>query len=114
MTIFRRALRAAVHAKNSLSRIKGFTPEQAVLGKMARLPGSLISDNMAASHALAESDLPEGVAFRRDLQRKRRGIGCCTGVDRRLAAEVREAGGTALDRSYVVTGELSGKVTADG
>ena len=67
---FTRALRAAVHAKNSLSRIKGFTPEQAVLGKMARLPGSLISDNMAASHALAESDLPEGVAFRRDLQRR--------------------------------------------
>ncbi|CAE7412933.1 RE1 [Symbiodinium natans] len=67
---FRRCLRAAVQAKNSLSRVRGFTPEQAVLGKLSRLPASLISDNSATCHALADSDLPEGVSFRRDLQRR--------------------------------------------
>ena len=69
---FRRCLREVVHAKNSLSRVKGFTPEQAVLGKMTRLPASLIADDQACSHALADSDLPEGVAFRRDLERRER------------------------------------------
>ena len=63
-------LRAVIQAKNSLSRVRGFTPEQAVLGKMSRLPGSLISDDQASTHALASSDLPEGVAFRKDLQRR--------------------------------------------
>ena len=67
---FRRCIRQAVHAKNSLSRVKGFTPEQAVLGKMARLPASLVADEQASSHALAESNSPEGVAFRRDLLRR--------------------------------------------
>ena len=36
---FRRCLRAAIQAKNNLSRVNEFAPEQAVLGKMARLPG---------------------------------------------------------------------------
>ena len=67
---FRRCLRAAIQAKNSLSRVKGFTPEQAVLGKMARLPASLVSDDQASTHTLANSPLPEGVAFRHDLQRR--------------------------------------------
>ena len=67
---FRQCLRAVFQAKNSLSRVRGFTPEQAVLGKMSRLPGSLISDDQASTHALASSDLPEGVAFRKDLQRR--------------------------------------------
>ena len=67
---FRRALRQAVLAKNSLSRVRGFTPEQAVLGKMTRLPASLTADDGRASHALAASDTPEGVQFRRDLQRR--------------------------------------------
>ena len=67
---FKRCLREAVRAKNALSRVKGYTPEQAVLGKMSRVPGSLISDDNAATHALADSEMPEGVAFRRDLQRR--------------------------------------------
>ena len=67
---FKRCLREAVRAKNALSRVKGYTPEQAVLGKMSRVPGSIISDDNAATHSLADSDLPEGVAFRRDLQRR--------------------------------------------
>ena len=67
---FRKALRAAVQAKNSLSRVKGFTPEQAVLGKMTRLPCSLVADEQSAGHALAISETPEGVQFRQDLQRR--------------------------------------------
>ena len=68
---FRQSLRAAIQVKNSLSRVKGFTPEQAVLGKMRHLPGSLISDDQAANHALADSNLSEGVARRAMLRRSR-------------------------------------------
>ena len=32
---FKRCLREAVRAKNALSRVKGYTPEQAVLGRMS-------------------------------------------------------------------------------
>ncbi|CAE7315683.1 RE1 [Symbiodinium sp. CCMP2592] len=67
---FRQCLRVAVHAKNSLSRVRGFTPEQAVFGKSSRLPASLVSDELTASHALATSSLPEGLAFRQSLLRR--------------------------------------------
>ena len=68
---FRQCLRAAVQAKHSLSRVRGFTPEQAVFGKLSRLPASLVSDEQASSHALAASNLPEGLAFRQSLQRRK-------------------------------------------
>ncbi|CAL1139692.1 unnamed protein product [Cladocopium goreaui] len=61
---FSRCLRQAFAAKNSLSRVNGFTPEQCLLGKSRRLPGSLTSDFDAASHSLAESSSPEGIRFR--------------------------------------------------
>ena len=67
---FRLCLRQAVWAKNSLSRVKGYTPEQAVFGKMSRLPGSIVSDEDASAHSLASSESPEGVSFRRSLQRR--------------------------------------------
>ena len=67
---FRLRLRQAVWAKNSLSRVKGYTPEQAVFGKMSRLPGSIVSDEDASAHSLASSESPEGVSFRRSLQRR--------------------------------------------
>ena len=67
---FRQCFRAAVQAKNSLSRVRGYTPEQAVFGKSSRLPASLISDEQSAAHALADSSLPEGLAFRQSLQRR--------------------------------------------
>ena len=67
---FKRCLPEAVRAKNALSRVKGFTPEQAVLGEMSRVPGSIISADNAATHSLADSELPEGVTFRRDLQHR--------------------------------------------
>ena len=48
---FRKALIQACHAKNTLTRKSGYSPEQAVLGKSTRLPGSVISDEDATSHA---------------------------------------------------------------
>ena len=59
---FQRALRQAFQAKNSLS------PQQAVLGVAARLPGSITSDTEAASHALADSETPEGQRFLESLK----------------------------------------------
>ena len=67
---FRRCLRQVFAAKNSLSRAKGFTPEQALLGKARALPSSLTSDQQTASHSLADSETPEGLRFRANLQRR--------------------------------------------
>ena len=67
---FRACLRHAFAAKNSLSRVNGFTPEQALLGKARTLPGSLVSDDLAGSHVLAESGTPEGIKFRESLWRR--------------------------------------------
>jgi hypothetical protein len=67
---FKRCLRQAFAAKNALSRAKGFTPEQALLGKARSLPGSLTADENTGAHALAESDTPEGLRFRESLQRR--------------------------------------------
>ena len=38
---FRQCLRAATQSKNSLSRVRGFMPEQAVFGKSSGLPANL-------------------------------------------------------------------------
>ena len=67
---FVKCLRQAMNAKNSLSRVNGFTPEQCLLGKSKALPGSLLSDADASSHALADSDTPEGLRFRDSLMRR--------------------------------------------
>ena len=40
-------LESMLHVKNSLSRVKGLTPEQAVFGKMSGLPGSIAIDEEA-------------------------------------------------------------------
>ena len=66
---FSRCLSQVFAAKNSLSRVHGFTPEQCLLGKSKHLPGSLVSDDNAGSHALADSDTPEGIHFRQSLLR---------------------------------------------
>ena len=52
---FERALMMACSAKNSLSRAKGFSPEQAVLGISSHLPASITSCDELGSHALVES-----------------------------------------------------------
>ena len=67
---FRKNLRQAFAAKNSLSRVHGYTPEQCLLGKSRALPASLVSDDDASSHVLAESDSPEGQWCRDSLQRR--------------------------------------------
>ena len=67
---FQKCLRQVFAAKNSLSRARGFTPEQALLGKARSLPASLTSDNDGGAHALAESETPEGLHFRESLMRR--------------------------------------------
>ena len=67
---FKRCLRQAFSAKNSLSRASGFTPEQALLGKARALPASLTSDDSTGAHLLAESSTTEGLMFRESLQRR--------------------------------------------
>ena len=69
---FRRCLRQAFAGKNSMGQVRGFSPEQAVLGKSKSLPGSLMADHEATSHSLLDSESPEGVKFREDLQRRER------------------------------------------
>ena len=61
-------LLACFQAKNTLIRQYGYSPEQIMLGKSLRLPGSLTSDNNALSHTLALSDEPESESFRRLLE----------------------------------------------
>ena len=57
---FQRASRQAFKAKNSLCRADGYSPQQAALGVSCRLPGSILSDQNAASHMLADSGAEEG------------------------------------------------------
>eukprot|EP00435_Cladocopium_sp_Y103_P068204 s25_g31.t1 len=66
---FERCLRHAFAAKNSMGQVKGFSPEQAVLGKSTALPGSLVTDSEATAHSLLDSDSPEGAGFREDMRR---------------------------------------------
>ena len=70
MADFQRCLRQAFAAKNSLSRARGYTPEQALLGKSRSLPASLTADENTSAHVLAESSTPEGIRFRESLRRR--------------------------------------------
>ena len=67
---FEASLIQAFNAKNSLSRIKGYSPEQAVLGIARRLPGSLTSDAGTGSLSLAEDEGPASDRFRQSLERR--------------------------------------------
>ena len=65
---FDNILQACFQAKNALMRHQGYSPEQIVLGKSARVPASLSSDEDAAPHSFA---LGEGLAserFRQQLE----------------------------------------------
>ena len=53
---FDEALQQCFHAKNTMSVIDGFSPEQAVLGKASRLPASIASDENTAAHLNSMSD----------------------------------------------------------
>ena len=66
--IFHKALYQCCNAKNSLSRVKGYTPEILVLGKSAKLPGSLSDEEFVSpAQFLADGDTPEGIQFRQNL-----------------------------------------------
>lgn len=68
---FQTATRQCCQAKNSLSRVNGYTPEILLLGKKSRpLPGSVCDDTPLASQYLADSDTPEGVQFRQQLLKR--------------------------------------------
>ncbi|CAE7448719.1 GIP, partial [Symbiodinium sp. CCMP2592] len=51
---FDQALLQVFQAKNALVRHQGYSPEQIVLGKSVRVPGSLTSDEDLSSHAITE------------------------------------------------------------
>ena len=64
---FDQALLTCFQAKNSLARQKGYSPEQIVLGRSLRVPGSICSDEDASSHAAAEGDDLEAERHRQRL-----------------------------------------------
>ena len=65
---FDTVLRACFQAKNALSRHRGYSPEQIVLGKAARLPASLSSDETLSSHSMATGEDLESERFRQQLE----------------------------------------------
>ena len=67
---FKDALLHLCNAKNSMSRTKGYSPEILVLGKSRALPGGLPDEMPQPSHYLADSESPEGIQFRQQLQRR--------------------------------------------
>ena len=67
---FTDALVQACWAKNSLSRIDGYTPEQAVLGIARRLPASVTSSTETAALETALADSVEGDAYRHSLKQR--------------------------------------------
>lgn len=69
-TEFDQCLHECFRAKNSLSNHKGYSSEQAVLGRASKLPASVVSDEDSPSHVLASSDQEEGIAFRAALGRR--------------------------------------------
>ena len=65
---FEQMLVLACNAKNSLSRVKGYSPEQAVLGISSRLPASITSCDQVGSHALAEASGDDTDRFQQSLR----------------------------------------------
>eukprot|EP00435_Cladocopium_sp_Y103_P005105 s4875_g1.t1 len=63
-------LQQCFRAKNSLSIIHGYSPEQCVLGKATKLPASAVSDEESTSHLLAEDSGNHGEQFRIALNRR--------------------------------------------
>eukprot|EP00435_Cladocopium_sp_Y103_P020778 s1772_g5.t1 len=67
---FEASLTQAFNAKNSLSRVNGYSPEQAVLGMSRRLPGSLTANAGVSSMSLAEGEGHASDIFRLALERR--------------------------------------------
>eukprot|EP00435_Cladocopium_sp_Y103_P061648 s411_g23.t1 len=64
---FSKALRQAFTAKNTMSRVHGYTPEQAVLGFARRLPASVTSGEGVSSHLMALDEGHDSDQFRKAL-----------------------------------------------
>ena len=62
------ALQQVFNAKNALVRHKGYAPEQSVLGKSVRIPGSVSSDEELSSHSPAEGQDLEAEEHRQRLE----------------------------------------------
>lgn len=63
-------LEQCCNAKNSLSRHRGYTPEILVLGKSQPLPATNSADEPDAAQYLAEQESCDGLAFRKQLERR--------------------------------------------
>ena len=57
-------------AKNTMINHQGFSPEQAVLGKSSRVPGSILSDEQRMAHDFVMHDTPSSEKFRLGLERR--------------------------------------------
>ena len=66
--LFDQALAQALQAKNALMRFKGYAPEQIVLGKSLRIPGSVTSDEDLSAHAIVEGSDLEAEMHRQRLE----------------------------------------------
>ena len=69
--LFDQALLQAFQAKNALVRHRGYAPEQIVLGKSLRVPGSNSSDEDLGAHSVLE-----GADLEAELQRQRLDVRC--------------------------------------
>ena len=64
------ALFWCTQSKNAMSLKRGYAPEVHVLGKHTRLPGAVCSDELLPAHMLSESETAQGLAFKRQLDRR--------------------------------------------
>ena len=62
------ALQQCFNAKNTMSVINGFRPEQAVLGRASKLPASLASDENLSAHLTNEGEDLASERFRQKLE----------------------------------------------
>lgn len=63
-------LQSCCKAKNTMINHQGYSPEQAVLGKSSRVPGSILSDEQRTAHDFVMHDTPQAEKFRQGLERR--------------------------------------------
>ena len=99
---FDKAVLQCFQAKNALVRHEGYSPEQTVLGKSLKVPGSLTSDERAAAHALTE-----GSSLEAEQQRQRLDLRCRARQAFLLADNSQAIRRAALRRSNPTRGPYS-------
>ena len=65
---FDEALAQCFRAKNSMSIIEGYSPEQAVLGRSPKLPASVVSDEETSAHPSCQGTKLARTRFQRHLE----------------------------------------------